>query len=428
VHTGSRGGGQHPADIWTSRSGARTVEEKQRILRVSELNQQVKRLLESHFSLLWIEGEISNLTRATSGHWYFSLKEDQAQVRCAMFRSRASLLRSEFRNGDSVRVRARVSLYEGRGEFQLIVEHMELAGAGALQAAFEALKAKLTAEGLLAQERKRPLPRVPRRLAVITSPTGAALRDIITVLGRRCPSIAIDILPVPVQGSEAAPAIVAALQRLDRLIEQGQQYDAVIVGRGGGSMEDLWAFNDETVARAILACRVPVVSAVGHEIDFTIADFVADARAPTPSAAAELLSPDSAEQLAALRRDNARLHRAMTRTLEMQRERLRWLRRNLRHPGDRLREQMQRLDDLDRQLLRAMQRRQQQAGQRLGRTAALLNSLSPLATLERGYAIVQREDGQAVRAASECSIGDNLAIRLGRGQLQCAVTGVVGDR
>lgn len=392
-------------------------------LRVSDLNRRVKQLLESQFSAVWVEGELSNLTKAASGHWYFTLKDAEAQVRCAMFRSRASLIRVAIRPGDMVRVRGRVSLYEGRGDFQLIVDQLEPAGAGALQAAFEALKQKLAAQGMLDSARKRPLPVHARRVAVITSPTGAAVRDILTVLARRAPQLAVDIFPSPVQGGEAAPGIVAALAHLERLLQQGQRYDAVVVGRGGGSMEDLWAFNEESVARAIAACSIPVVSAVGHEIDFTIADFVADIRAPTPSAAAELLSPDNQELLLALHQTRQRLVRAMQQRLSQAGETLLWLRRSLRHPGDRLREQMQRLDDLEQQLHRAMGRRLQLEEQRLARAAALLHSLSPLSTLSRGYAIVRNKNGVALTRAEQCQIGEDVSVRLATGSLACRVTG-----
>ncbi len=264
-------------------------------------------LLESHFDFVWVEGEVSNFTVPSSGHWYFSLKDSGAQVRCAMFRNRNQRLRFTPANGDHIRLRCRVSLYEGRGEFQLIVEHLEQAGAGALQAAFEKLKARLLAEGLFDAQRKKPLPASVSRLGVITSPTGAAIHDILTVLRRRCPGIAVFLFPVAVQGEAAAREIAAAIERANRWQREGKvQLDALIVGRGGGSLEDLWAFNEEIVARAIAASELPIVSAVGHEVDFTIADMVADHRAATPSAAAELLSPDQREWLQRLQADRSR--------------------------------------------------------------------------------------------------------------------------
>src|SRR5690625_2927780 len=259
------------------------------VLSVSQLNRRSKQILETHLPLVWVEGEVSNLSRPSSGHWYFTLKDDQAQVRCAMFRNRNQLVRFNPAQGQQLLLRARVSLYEGRGDYQLIVEHMEEAGFGALQRAFEELKTRLSQEGLFASERKRPLPTLPKHIGVITSPTGAAIRDILSVLKRRFPAVPVTVLPVPVQGKEAAPAIVSALD----LANRSELFDVLILARGGGSLEDLWPFNEEAVARAIYASRTPVVSAVGHEVDFSIADFVADVRAPTPSAAAELVDRKS---------------------------------------------------------------------------------------------------------------------------------------
>src|SRR5690606_31569338 len=248
---------------------------------VSQLNRRAKQLLETHLPLLWVEGELSNVSQPSSGHWYFTLKDDQAQVRCAMFRNRNMLVRFKPQQGQQVLLRARVSLYEGRGDYQLIAEHMEEAGAGALQRAYEELKQKLAAEGLFSDDLKQPLPSLPRHIGVITSPTGAAIRDILHVLARRFPAIPVTVLPVAVQGKEAAPQIVKAIQ----LANRADLFDVLILARGGGSLEDLWPFNEEVVARAIHASKLPIVSAVGHEVDFTIADFVADLRAPTPSVA-----------------------------------------------------------------------------------------------------------------------------------------------
>src|SRR6185437_16242986 len=267
------------------------------ILTPSTLNRLVRGLLEDALSLVWIEGELSNVARPASGHLYFTLKDSGAQVRCAMFRPKNAALRFKPADGMQVLLRARVGLYEPRGEFQLVAESMEPAGEGALQRAFEQLKAKLDAEGLFDPARKRPLPRYARRIGVITSATGAAIRDVLSVLSRRWPLAEVEVLPVPVQGREAPPAIVAMLDKASR----AARHDVLLVTRGGGSLEDLWAFNDEAVARAIHACAIPVVSAVGHEVDFSIADFVADLRAPTPSAAAELLVPDAQTTLRHLR-------------------------------------------------------------------------------------------------------------------------------
>ncbi|MDJ0877230.1 MAG: exodeoxyribonuclease VII large subunit, partial [Halieaceae bacterium] len=342
-------------------------------LTVSQLNRLAKRLLESHFDFLWIEGELSNLATPASGHWYFTLKDDRAQVRCAMFRNRNQRLRMRPQNGQLVRMRARVSLYEGRGEFQLIVEHLEDAGAGALQRAFEELKLKLQNEGLFDAHRKRALPPAPQHIAIISSRTGAAVRDIITVFRRRFPAIHLSLLPVAVQGLEAPPQIVAALD----IAYDIESLDAIIVARGGGSAEDLAAFNDEALARKIVDSPVPVVSAVGHEIDFTIADFVADKRAPTPSAAAEMLSPDQRELAARLLAMEQALARQLRRQLQLLQAQLMGLRGRLRHPGERLREQAQRLDDLELHLKRALKLELQQRQHRLGVLASRLRGQSP---------------------------------------------------
>lgn len=437
------------------------------ILTVSQLNRQARTLLESHFDFVWVEGEVSNFAAPSSGHWYFSLKDGDAQVRCAMFRNRNQRLRFRPENGDHFRLRCRVSLFEGRGEFQLIVEHLEHAGAGALQLAFEKLKAKLLAEGLFDPARKKPLPESVSRLGVITSPTGAAIHDILTVLKRRCPAIEVYILPVAVQGDAAAGEICAALERVNRLQREGKiDLDALIVGRGGGSLEDLWAFNEESVARAIAASELPVVSAVGHEIDFSIADMVADHRAPTPSAAAELLSPDQREWLEKLRNLEQALERQMRRRLADAARELEHLRRRLKHPGALLREQSQRLDELEQRLIlaqrnalrqrhqqlallesrlraqsplpriqrlqqdlstsqqrmeAAMRQRLETAGSKLAHLAQMLESLSPLATLQRGYAIVTDARGKVVSDAAQVQPGQTLQARLARGRIQVEV-------
>lgn len=436
-------------------------------LTVGQLNREARRLLESHFDFLWVEGEISNFAAPSSGHWYFTLKDSAAQVRCAMFRNRNQHMRITPANGMAVRLRSRVSLYEGRGEFQLIVEYLEHAGAGALQAAFARLRDKLQAEGLFEAARKRPLPARVNRLGVITSPTGAAIHDVLTVLRRRCPSTEIMLLPVPVQGETAAAEICAAIERANRWQAEGLvQLDALLLTRGGGSLEDLWAFNEETVARTILASSLPVVSAVGHEIDISIADMVADQRAATPSAAAELLSPDQREwieRLAQLEQNLA--SRMQIKVRQVNRELLR-LQERLRHPGHRLREQAQRLDDLEQRLQRAQQtllrelrgrllllesrlqarspetrvrvlqdqvtrleQRQQRgmrsklkdAATRLDHLARMLDSVSPLATLNRGYSILTNDSGEVVRDAEEVAAGDLLDARLARGSLRLEV-------
>ena len=442
-------------------------------LTVSQLNRQARTLLESHFDFVWVEGEVSNFVAPSSGHWYFSLKDGGAQVRCAMFRNRNQRVRFTPANGDAIRLRCRVSLYEGRGEFQLIVEHLEHAGAGALQAAFEKLKARLLAEGLFNPERKKPLPDNVSQLGVITSPTGAAIHDILTVLRRRCPAIGVSVLPVAVQGEGAAAQIAAAIEQANRWQREGKvQLDALIVGRGGGSLEDLWAFNEEIVARAIAASELPVVSAVGHEVDFSIADMAADHRAPTPSAAAELLSPDQREWQQRLQTIESNLVRLIRRKLADAATELEHLRKRLKHPGAQLREQAQRLDDLEQRLIlaqknllqrrrgelallqsrlhaqsplprlqqmqrdtgqlqhrleAAMQQRLLQARNRLAHLAQLLDSLSPLGTLQRGYAIVTDASGKVITDAAAVASGDEVEARLASGRLALTVRGATPE-
>jgi exodeoxyribonuclease VII large subunit len=436
------------------------------IYTVSRLNREVRLLLERGFGTLWLEAEISNFARPGSGHWYFSLKDAAAQVRCAMFRQRNQLLSFLAKDGQKVLVRARIGLYEPRGEYQLIVDHMEDAGHGALQRQFDELRTKLAAEGLFDAVRKQPLPLIPSRIGIITSPTGAAVRDILHVLARRFPSVPVLIYPVPVQGAGAAAQIVAAVAMAGRRAD----CDVLILARGGGSLEDLWAFNDERLARAIAASPIPIISGIGHEVDFTIADFVADVRAPTPSAAAEMVVPDGAEWLAALARTFKRLAGCTRRRLDAEQERLRRLIRRaaLVSPTAALGHQAQRLDELEQRLSRALRRHLQECRERLrwlsGRAALVspsvrlaqqatrvqsarqrlerawqhgqsvrrerllplvrtLNAVSPLATLERGYAIVSREDGVIVRDAAEARPGSVIDVRLERGRIRARVEG-----
>ncbi|GAC1451826.1 MAG: exodeoxyribonuclease VII large subunit [Steroidobacteraceae bacterium] len=433
---------------------------------VSRLNREVRALLERGLGVVWIEGELSNFSQPASGHWYFSLKDRDAQLRCAMFRMKNALVGFTPRPGTQVLVRGRVSVYETRGEYQLIADHLEEAGVGALKRQFELLKTKLAAEGLFALERKRALPRFPRRIGVITSPSGAALHDILHVLARRYPPAAVLIYPTLVQGAEAAPALVAALKAASARAE----CDVLILARGGGSLEDLWAFNDERVARAIHACVVPLVCGVGHEVDVTIADFVADVRAPTPSGAAELVAPDGAAWLQSVARTAQRLHAAMRRELQVSAARFAAAthRLHLAHPGVRLVQQMQRLDDLaqrlagavrsnlqrDRlhltdvrgRLLRSSPRhrveeflaRERSAGARLDQALKAylarashrialaqrgLHAVSPLATLTRGFAIVTRADGTVLTDAAAVGVDDEIQARLARGTLAARVTG-----
>jgi len=441
------------------------------VFTVSELNRTVRDVLEGAFGAIWIEGELSNVARPTSGHLYFSLKDADAQVRCAMFRNRNRLLDFAPEAGMQVRARARVSVYEARGEYQLIVEQLEPAGAGALARRFEELKKRLAAEGLFAEERKRPLPSLPARIGVVTSATGAAVRDVLHVLRRRFPGIPAIVYPVPVQGEQAAPAIA----RMLGVAGDRGECDVLLLVRGGGSLEDLWPFNEEIVARAIVACPIPVVSGVGHEVDVTIADFAADRRAPTPSAAAELVTPDVATLQRGLVALERRLAAAGQALLRRSGERWRSLDRRLRHqhPERRLQQIQQRRDELTLRLVRAGNRlltarterldrargrlwqaspalrvarlREridhdcrrlriaingdfQRRGAQVGALGRALDAVSPLATLGRGYALVQRaDDGRAVTDAGTVTQGDALEVRLARGRLEATVDRSHGD-
>ncbi len=431
------------------------------VLSVSQLNSRARLLLEDVFASIWVEGEISNLAKPASGHIYFTLKDSQAQVRCALFRQNAARVRQALRDGLAVRVRGKVSLFEGRGDYQLIVDALEPAGDGALRLAFEALKEKLAGEGLFAAERKAALPAHPRRIGIVSSPSGAVIRDIISVFRRRAPQVELCLIPTAVQGREASGQIVRALQLADR-----QGFDALILARGGGSLEDLWCFNEEAVARAIDACATPIVSAVGHETDVSISDFVADVRAPTPSAAAELLAPDASDLVQRLHGLQRRLLLYIRGRLAREQMRLDGLRRRMRHPGERLRQQAQRLDDLEMRLQRAFERQLnsrrerlahlqtrlagqhpernlQLLRQRLGSLAErlpramreilkerrlqlhsqvqTLQAVSPLATLGRGYSILLDERNRAIRRAADTRPGQRLKARLAEGELDLRV-------
>jgi exodeoxyribonuclease VII large subunit len=394
------------------------------IFTVSRLNREARALLEGGLGSVWLEGEISNLSRPSSGHWYFSLKDEAAQVRCAMFRQRNLLTRFQVRDGSKVLARGRVSLYEARGEFQVVVEHLEEAGEGLLRRRFEELKAKLGAEGLFDERYKQPLPRLPRRIGVITSPTGAALRDILHVLGRRFPAAAVLIYPVPVQGESAPREIEHAL----RLAAARRDCDVLIVARGGGSLEDLWAFNEEVVARAMFACPVPIVSGVGHETDFTIADLVADLRAPTPSGAAERVVPDRTEWLRGFATAERRLFQSARRRLADLGSALAVREQRLAraHPGARLRQHAQRLDELETRLRLAFRSGLEGARGRLEVAMRTLNAVSPLATLDRGYAIVLDSAGHVLTDAGLLAPGDTVVARLARGRFSATVTASTG--
>lgn len=382
----------------------------------------VQLLLEDAFPPLWVEGEISNFSCPASGHWYFSLKDQNAQVRCAFFQGRNRNITFKPANGLHVIARGKISLYQPRGDFQLIIDTLEEAGSGALQRAFEALKTRLNQEGLFDPLRKKSLPVLPTCIGVITSPTGAAIKDILTVLKRRFPAIPIIIYPTAVQGENAAPQIARALS----IANERKECDVLIVGRGGGSLEDLWAFNEEAVARAIAASTIPVVSAIGHEIDFTIADFVADKRAPTPSAAAELIVPDQAEWSQRLHKLYQLLFRCIKNELEHANKTLTHLIKRLRHPGQRIQEQLQHMDELEQRLQRALNTILNMARHKLDNMSRALHAVSPLATLTRGYAIVTREKtGEILRNAHQTFIGDKVITRLGEGELVCEVEKII---
>ncbi len=432
---------------------------------VSSLNRQARRIIEDQLGVVWVEGEISDLARPSSGHLYWRVKDENAQLRCAMFRQNNRLLRFRPDNGQHVLARGRVSIYEPRGEFQMVVEYLEEVGEGLLRRQFEELKRKLAAEGLFDARFKRDLPALPRRIGIVTSPSGAAVRDILTVLARRFPAVPALVYPTAVQGTTAAAEIAATLELADRRDE----CDLLILARGGGSLEDLWSFNEEVVARAMAAVRIPIISGVGHEIDFTVADFVADVRAPTPSGAAELAVPDRTQWLSALTAMDERLSRAAKQRLAGPRNLLSTLAHRLEqsHPGVQLRQSQQRLDELEtrtrlsltrlleerrsrlaessarlpgaspahrieglhermrfvsRGLAQAARESLQRRRERLALAQRTLESVSPLATLQRGYAIVTSgEDGGIVMDAQAAPSGTAIDIRLARGGLSATV-------
>lgn len=388
------------------------------IYTVSQLNLESRQILEDNFQTLWIVGEISNLARPSSGHLYFSLKDKRAQVRCALFRMNSRSLKFSPENGQEVLLQARVSLYEPRGDYQLIVSNMELAGDGALQLAFNRLKERLDKEGLFDPDHKKTIPSLPQQIGVITSASGAAIRDILKVLKRRFPSIPVIIYPTLVQGDKAAETISAAI----KMANSRAECDVLLLSRGGGSLEDLWSFNEEIVARAIFASNIPIVTGIGHEVDFTIADFVADQRAATPSAAAELVSPDQAQWLQKISTSEQKLKAVMASKLQHASMQLEHLRKRLRHPSQQLQAQAQQLDQLEQRLITSMRHRLQQAKQRLEYLSHGLNTVSPLKTLERGYAIVTRDrDGKLVKNKDDVSVEDTLTIKLAKGELSCSI-------
>jgi exodeoxyribonuclease VII large subunit len=440
-----------------------------RVLSVAELNRLARTALEQHLPLTWVAGEISNFKRYDSGHCYFTLKDESAQVECVMFRQKAMLLGWQPESGMQVEVRACATLFEARGKFQITVEAMRRAGLGALYEAFERLKARLEREGLFDAARKRALPRFPRSLGIVTSPQAAALRDVLTILRRRAPGLPVIIYPTPVQGEGAAARIAEAV----RIAGARAECDVLIVCRGGGSIEDLWAYNDEKLARAICACPIPIISGVGHETDFTIVDFVADVRAPTPTAAAQVASPDRVEICEQLRQLELRFGRVMKRSLENRMQRLDYLSKCLVHPGDRLRSQMQHLSHLANRLcggwkryaegrswearraahelaavrpdLLRLEHRWSESVRRLrdsararvggaeGRLATLeshLKHLNPQLVLERGYSIAVDGTGAIVRDAERLTAGEELMVTFARGSVRTQVEQVIetGDQ
>lgn len=390
--------------------------EAQRILSVSQLNRQARVLLEERFNLVWVRGELSNFRRPGSGHWYFTLKDDTAQIRCAMFVNRNRFAKVQPSDGQEIIVRGRVSLFESRGDYQVIVDQMEAAGEGALRAAYDALRERLAAEGLFDVARKRPLPAYPNHIAIITSQSGAAFRDVLSVIERRFRGMRVTLLPVAVQGPDAESQILGALGRVGRL-----DADLVLLTRGGGSLEDLYTFNSEPVARALANCPIPTVAAVGHETDFTIAEFVADLRAPTPSAAAELITPDAEELASQLVQLTGRLVQTARTTLELYDYRLRSLRARLTSPSHRLQQLMQRADALDERVNRAIQHIVVHARSSLTALVRTLEAVSPLQTLGRGFAIVSRPDGATLTSSGAVDIGDIIHAQLQDGVLVASI-------
>jgi len=443
------------------------------ILSVTQLNNEVSQLLSQGFPSLWIEGEVSNLSRPRSGHLYFSLKDEQAQLRSAMFRAKAMQSDLKLENGMNIVARGRVGLYEPRGDYQFIVDKVEEAGEGALQRQFDALKKKLEQQGLFDPDTKQTLPEFPKHIGVITSPSGAAIKDILNVLKRRCPQIPVTIYPVAVQGDKAKSEIVAAIRRANK-DNRPLPCDVLIVARGGGSIEDLWAFNEEIVALAINESRLPIINGVGHEIDFTIADFVADQRAPTPSAAAELVSPDNEILIQNLQRTEQQLTNHFERRLQQGQLQLDNLaiRLNAQRPEYKLQQQNQRLDELDNRLQQTLNRslslhktrithldntlsnlsplpRIQQlkrnteqlehqlnlsVKQRLDKQqdqlqlyAAKLHAYSPLTTLGRGYSLARDSRRKLIRSVKQVKPGQTITTQLSDGSIECTVEQVQGD-
>ena len=439
------------------------LDNTQEIISVSEINRRAKSILEENFPFVWIQGEVSNFFSAASGHWYFSLKDESSEIRCAMFANKSHRITFEPKDGDHLVLNGTLSIFEGRGQYQIIVEHIELAGEGALLKAFEELKKKLLKEGLFDDSLKKKLPSYPRSIAVVTSPDGAVIQDIINVLSRRSPFFNLTVVPTLVQGEKAAPLICEALNKASNL----ENIDLIILARGGGSIEDLWAFNNEEVARAIVNCPVPLVSAVGHETDFTISDFVADIRAPTPSIAAEIISQSYSELKETLEAYQSYLLKSVKSQFDLQRTHITHLIKRIRHPGDKLREIGQRVDYLEtaliqemnqkvsfkknqlnltqlslqqnspqnkvkeakvylqnssKDLLKAFQLKIERKRKLLGELVATIEAVSPLSVLARGYSIISTQpEGKILSSSNQVKIGQTISAVLNKGRIKAEV-------
>ena len=439
------------------------LDNTQEIISVSEINRRAKSILEENFPFVWIQGEVSNFFSAASGHWYFSLKDESSEIRCAMFANKSHRITFEPKDGDHLVLNGTLSIFEGRGQYQIIVEHIELAGEGALLKAFEELKKKLLKEGLFDDSLKKKLPSYPRSIAVVTSPDGAVIQDIINVLSRRSPFFNLTVVPTLVQGEKAAPLICEALNKASNL----ENIDLIILARGGGSIEDLWAFNNEEVARAIVNCPIPLVSAVGHETDFTISDFVADIRAPTPSIAAEIISQPYSELKETLEGYQSYLLKSVESQFDSQRTRITNLIKRIRHPGDKLREIGQKVDYLEtaliqemnqkvsfkknqlnltqlslqqnspqnkvkeakvylqnssKDLLKAFQLKIERKRKLLGELVATIEAVSPLSVLARGYSIISTEpEGKILSSSNQVKIGQTISAVLNKGRIKAEV-------
>ena len=439
------------------------LDNTQEIISVSEINKRAKSILEENFPFVWIQGEVSNFFSAASGHWYFSLKDESSEIRCAMFTNKNHHITFEPKDGDHLVLNGTLSIFEGRGQYQIIVEHIELAGEGALLKAFEELKKKLQLEGLFDDSIKRQLPAYPKNIAVVTSPDGAVIQDIINVLDRRSPFLDLTVVPTLVQGEKAAPLICDALNKVGKL----KKVDVVILARGGGSIEDLWAFNNEEVARAIVNCPTPIISAVGHETDFTISDFVSDLRAPTPSIAAEIISQPYSELIETLEGYQNYISRSVISQIDLQRTQITNLIKRIRHPGDKLREISQKLDYIEtaliqninqeislkknglnlkdlslqqnspqnkvkeakvylqnasKDLLKALKLEIERKSTVLAEIVATLQAVSPLSVLSRGYSIISTEpDGKILSSSNQVEIGQTISAILSKGSIKAEI-------